>query len=438
MSRKPRRPLGYSVILALATAGLAATALAGEPPPGLAAAPTPLAPVSVVPPAPAQIAWSPAVAPKPLSNAVLRGLEFLAKHQLPDGGWGQGEEASSMGRGMNELSERANVADTCITVLALMRAGSSPREGQHAVAVLRGVEFVLAKIENADADSLSVTDVNGTRVQGKLGTYVDTFMASLMLAEAKGQMPDAARETRLDRGLNKVLHKIELNQRADGGFESAGWAPVLAQAVAGKGLNIAAQKGAVVSGESRKKFEQWADRQYDERAGSFGADGSAGVGLYAAAATVGTLNESKNTRSMERAEARKRLADRQPMSAAENSRAATEIREAGEVEASADAAQRGALKQMEDPSFVAGFGSNGGEEFLSYMLLAESLVAKGGPDWAAWDKSMTGNLGRVQNADGSWTGHHCITGRNFVTSAALLVLTADRAQVPLAGKLERG
>jgi hypothetical protein len=48
---------------------------------------------------------------------------------------------------------------------------------------------------------------------------------------------------------------------------------------------------------------------------------------------------------------------------------------------------------------------------------------------------MARNLGRVQNADGSWTGHHCITGRTFCTAAALLVLTADRAPVPLAAKL---
>ena len=35
---------------------------------------------------------------------------------------------------------------------------------------------------------------------------------------------------------------------------------------------------------------------------------------------------------------------------------------------------------------------------------------------------MTANLNRIQNDDGSWTGHHCITGRTFCTSTALLVL----------------
>jgi hypothetical protein len=408
----------------------ACTVHASEPPPALAPAPAPLA-------AP-QIAWSPAVAPKALSGAVQRGLAFLVAHQQADGGFGQGEESMNMrGSGQN-AADRSNVADTCVTVLALIRAGSTPQSGPHAQNVLRAVEYVLGQVERADADSLSITDVNGTRVQGKLGTHVDTFMASLMLAEAKGHMPDATREARLGRALDKVLHKIQRNQRADGGFENAGWAPVLAQAVAGKGVNRAVQKGATVSAESRKRFETWAGRQHDASTGGFEADGSAGVGLYAAAATVGTLDESKNTRSVERAQAEAAIAAKRPMSEVESRKARDDIKEAADVEKAANVAQQSVIARLEDPAFVAGFGSNGGEEFLSYMLLAESLVAKGGKEWQDWDRTMTANLERVQNGDGSWTGHHCITGRNFVTAAALLVLTADRAQVPLAAKIQRG
>ena len=50
---------------------------------------------------------------------------------------------------------------------------------------------------------------------------------------------------------------------------------------------------------------------------------------------------------------------------------------------------------------------------------------------------MTSNLERIQNKDGSWSGHHCITGRTFCTAAALLVLTVDRAPIPLAAKIHR-
>ena len=92
------------------------------------------------------------------------------------------------------------------------------------------------------------------------------------------------------------------------------------------------------------------------------------------------------------------------------------------------------IERLDDKQFVSGFGSNGGEEFLSYMTIAESLVLKGGDEWKKWDTEMTRNLDRVQNGDGSWSGDHCITGRTFCTSTALLVLMADRTPVPVQAK----
>ena len=62
---------------------------------------------------------------------------------------------------------------------------------------------------------------------------------------------------------------------------------------------------------------------------------------------------------------------------------------------------------------------------------AGRLVGEGGAAWEGWDAAVTDNLNRVQNEDGGWVGHHCITGRTFVTSAALLTLMADRTPVPL-------
>ena len=39
---------------------------------------------------------------------------------------------------------------------------------------------------------------------------------------------------------------------------------------------------------------------------------------------------------------------------------------------------------------------------------------------------MRTRLVSMQNNDGTWAGHHCITGRVAVTSAAVLTLVADR------------
>jgi hypothetical protein len=88
--------------------------------------------------------------------------------------------------------------------------------------------------------------------------------------------------------------------------------------------------------------------------------------------------------------------------------------------------------RINDGSFVQGFGCNGGEEFLSYYQISQTLVTDKSKEWPEWRNKMAANLGRVQNPDGSWMGQHCITSRTFCTAAALLVLTADRSPQPKA------
>jgi len=383
----------------------------------------------------AESKWKPAMDPKPLSDQVDKGLSWLIAHQLSNGGWGQGDEAPTMGQNpaMQKLANTANVADTSMAVMALMRAGSRANEGEYKQAIRRGLEYVISEIEESDDDSLYITDVRGTRVQMKIGTYVDTFTALTTLTEAKGTMPDDAGNKRLDNALAKILSKIEKNQRHDGTWDNQGWAPVLTQSIAAKGLNRAAQSGEDVDEETLKKVELQARAQFDAKSGSFAGGGSAGVGLYAGAANSSTLRDSTNTRKTKN----RSLAIRAKSAPTAEARADAEreLNENKQAEIATDTAEKALIKQLEDPRYIAGFGNNGGEEFLSYMLVSESLVVKGGDDWNRWDAAITKLVNKVQNDDGSWTGHHCITGRTFVTSAALMVLMADRTPVPVAAKL---
>src|SRR5262249_19311879 len=150
-------------------------------------------------------------------------------------------------------------------------------------------------------------------------------LASMLLAEVKGRMPDEPSEKAVDLALHKVLGKIERHQKADGGFDGPGWAPILAQAMSGKGINRARQAGAMVSDRALARAQYGAslafeassrpamlagrptggDRGiYSYDAASIGArspgmmagmGGSAGVELYARAASVGVLQDSVNT-----------------------------------------------------------------------------------------------------------------------------------------------
>ena len=180
---------------------------------------------------------------KALSENVNRGLNWLAEQQLASGGWGAGEESQQMRSSGQQIERSANVADTSVACLALLRSGSTPSDGPYATHIRRGVEFVCAHVEKADADSLFVTDIRNTRLQSKLGAYVDTFAAAVLLAEVKDRMGDEAWNRRVLAALDKVMDKIEKNQQADGTFAgNGGWAPVLSLSLCSKFLNRAAQQ----------------------------------------------------------------------------------------------------------------------------------------------------------------------------------------------------
>jgi hypothetical protein len=407
-----------------------------------------------------------AVDPKPLSDQVKKGLTYLINQQHANGGWGQGGgwRTADQGGGRVEgaqVSDPPDVGNTCIAVLALIRAGNTPTEGPYARNVARGIEFICASIEKSDGASLYVTDIRSTQLQSKIGQFVDTFLSTMVLAELKGRAGDKL-EARLSAALNKTIAKIEKNQRDDGHFAgNHGWASVLSQGLANKGLNRAAQNGAVVSEKVLKREEARLVASFDDRAGGFRSAGpdmagdlkarasagrpaiaaeaaaaapsDAGVAIYNASANVAGLNDQALTLQLDKKRAKEILANNNaPAPAREQAR--RDLDRIEKVEQTAQQATAAVVRQLENKDFVAGFGNNGGEEFLSFMNISETLLLKGGDDWKKWDTQITDSLNRVQDKDGSWSGHHCITGKTFCTAGALLVLMADRMPLPATAK----
>ncbi|MGA2620373.1 MAG: hypothetical protein ABSF26_22360 [Thermoguttaceae bacterium] len=382
-----------------------------------------------------EVKWAPAVNPKPLSEHVKQGTKWLVEHQLKKGAWGQGEESAHMGGG-SQMKDVPSVADTCMATLALIRAGNTPAKGECANNVLHAVAFICGEIEESDMDSLFVTPTRGTRVQSKLGPYIDTFLAAVLLPEVKDQMPDDAGKKRVAAALDKLLAKIQKNQRADGTWGGQGWATTIQQGLAVKGLNRAAQYGVQVDEKIRARAEQQARQSFDRGSGKFKEEGSAGVQLYSAGSNLGSVAESVKTNNQRKSQLEMKLAS-PSATAPEKAEAHATLDRYKSAEKDLQDAQTAVIARLDDKQFIAGFGSNGGEEFLSYMNIGESLVVKGGDTWKAWDKSIGENLDRVQNGDGSWSGHHCITGRTFCTSAALLVLMVDRSPQPISEKMKQ-
>jgi mannose/cellobiose epimerase-like protein (N-acyl-D-glucosamine 2-epimerase family) len=394
-----------------------------------------------------------AVKPKELSEAVKKGLEYLVKGQQEDGGWNQGGGwRNNTGGGRVEgktVEDPSDIGNTCFVLLALLRAGNTAAEGPYKDAVKKGLKFVIDRVEKADKDSLYVTDVKGTQLQSKIGQYVDTFLVNLVLAEYRGKSGDA--EKRLVAALEKTMTKIVRHQTADGGFTgNAGWAPTLSVGIANKGLVRARERGAQVDGQALERAMAQAKGAATGEApkavptgpadakapvAAFarplaGPAGDAGVALYRASQGASNTQDVLNTLRFDGAKAREVLKDTNAPKAAREM-AEKKLGELQKAEDANDKVQADLASNVRNESFVAGFGNNGGEEFLSFMNISETLVLIGGKDWEEWDGKMVKGLEKAQDKDGSWQGHHCITGKTFCTSGAILVLMADRTPFPI-------
>ena len=348
-------------------------------------------------------------------EALKTGLNWLVSVQGQNGGWGQDGGETSFVRQAERLETNGNdVANTAVAVLALVRAGHTATAGRHQKAVKEAVDFILGHVEKSPAEGLTVTAITGTQIQRKLGPNIDTFLTSMLLSELDGEMGDPESNERVRLALEKCVRKIEDNQQKDGSWNlSGGWAPILGTSMASRSLFEAKQKGVAVSDTVLARVDDYTkkstettsgpDRTAGDILGSAGIAGgratyarpaadasSAGVALYKGAQVLEQLSRTEGDRR----------------------------RNAKEIAA--------VTKELSNDRFVRGFGSMGGEEFFSYLNISDSLRRTSGKEWEEWNGNVKTKLVRLQNHDGSWAGHHCITGRVAVTSAAILTMLVDR------------
>ena len=351
---------------------------------------------------------APASAPAPVSTAVAKGARWLASVQGADGGWGQdGGETFSARPGERLESSGNDVANTAVAALALLQAGR-----QYDPQVERALTFVLRQIEASPADGLAITDRQGTQIQRKLGPCIDTFLSSMLLSQIDGRASTPALNARVRKALQKTVAKIEKHQQSDGSWNIAGgWAPVLGTSMASRSLFEARNRGVAVDAAVMKRAEN-----YTVSALSASPPPAARVagGVLSAAnsaiAAPAAPAEAAGVPLYQSAQALEQL----------SRTAADRVKNAKQISA--------IQGQLANAAFVGGFGSMGGEEFFSYLNITDSMKRVGGDSWSKWHAGITQKILGLQNSDGTWAGHHCITGRVAMTSAAILNLTVDRAR----------
>ena len=343
-----------------------------------------------------------------VSAAVAKGARWLASVQGADGGWGQdGGEDSSARPGERLESSGNDVANTAVAALALLQAGS-----QYNPQVERALAFVLQQIEASPTDGLAITNRQGSQIQRKLGPCIDTFLSSMLMSQLDGRASTPALNARVRKALQKTVAKIEKHQQSDGSWNIAGgWAPVLGTSMASRSLFEAQNRGVAVDAAVLKRAEDYtviALSAPPPPAAPVAAGGvSAGrMGGAASAAPV----EAAGVALYQSAQALEQL----------SRTTADRVQNAKQISA--------IQGQLSNAAFVGGFGSMGGEEFFSYLNISDSMKRIGGDAWSKWHADITQKILGLQNSDGTWAGHHCITGRVAMTSAAILNLTVDRAR----------
>ncbi|HQV37905.1 MAG: hypothetical protein IPO60_03845 [Flavobacteriales bacterium] len=369
-----------------------------------------------------------------------RGYDWLTAAQNNDGGFAAGSHAHQ--EVMDPHAAPSDPATTAMVSMALLRAGSTVTEGRFAAVLTRTTEFLLTAIETSPKDALNITPLTGTQIQVKLGGNIDVALAAQYLSNLMGRMP--CNDPKHDRWLNALnicTAKIQRSQTANGSVQGSGWAGVLQSSFAANALESADHVGADVDGKALEQARDFQKGNFDANTGTVATDAAAGVTLYAVSGS--TRSSAKEARQaeevLERAKKDGKVKADAPVSSAALEDAGLSRDEAEKVNTAYNV-YHAAKVRAQSSEVLNGFGNNGGEEFMSFLQTGESLIINKDKSWRNWYDATTARLVGIQNNDGSWNGHHCITSPVFCTATALLILSVNNdiealvAQGATAGK----
>lgn len=363
--------------------------------------------------------------PENVVRSEQRGLDWLVKAQANNGGFGCGSHARQDIIDPHAVS--TDPATTAMVGMAMMRMGNTLDKNPHAAQLKRITEYLLSQVEGAPKGAVNITQLTGTQIQSKLGANIDVALTTQFLSNLVAKIGEEhGSYLRAKRALNTCVSMIQRSQNADGSVQGDGWAGVLQSSFAASALESAKTVGADVNEEALDLARDYQKANFDANTGSVATERAAGITLYAVSGS--TRNSAVQAREVSEVVAKAKKEGKVAANAQVDSKT---LEDAGYSPAEAEKMNtayqvyNAAKTQAQAENVISGFGNNGGEEFLSFLQTGESLVIAKDNSWKNWYGQTTKRLVDIQNQDGSWNGHHCITSPVFCTATSLLILSVN-------------
>lgn len=354
-----------------------------------------------------------------INASIGKGEKWLMESQSADGGWGAGFHAYQKEMDPSKVpSDPATTALSCMALLRIHQNIDNP-------SLQKGIQYLIQSVTNSQSIPENITDLTSTQPQTKLGGNIDVVLTAQFFSNVLDYTQEGSE---LDQSIRNSLamctQKIEKGIADDGSAKKGGWAGVLQSSFSTIALESADKKGIAINRDKLEKSRDYQKGNYDMESGAVNTEKGAGVMLYSLSST--SRNSAKESREIkekvQQAKAEGRLQAEDEINMQNLRKIGLSEEDAHKAYTAYEVNQATKSKAQQD-EILSGFGNNGGEEFLSYLQTSEGLIIAKDNDWSTWYKKISATMLNIQNRNGSWNGHHCITSPVFCTATCLLVLS---------------